>query len=147
MVLDESPSNTLDKEDIQGGIDEENDDFGSWVPAGIYLGEPTQLLAGYTTAGRGIILLVGIYRMGWNPNAKDGNLNTSYEKSGTPLQFRQQMQIFSIGVLVGAYLDLSHQSSIVNNNSSPINNDLHEKLNLPNPAKETHEKHRDTIYG
>jgi hypothetical protein len=39
-----------------------------------------------------------------------------------------------------AYLDSVHQPAIINNDRSSINDDLHEKLDLPNPAKETHEK-------
>jgi hypothetical protein len=42
VVLNESLFDALDEEDIQSGIDEKNNDFGGWIPAGIDLGESAQ---------------------------------------------------------------------------------------------------------
>ncbi len=39
------------------------------------------------------------------------------------------------------YFDSGHQATIVNNDGRPINDDLHQQLDLPHPAEKGGEEH------
>jgi hypothetical protein len=100
------------------------------------------------TTGLGVIRWGGVYGMGWNPDTENSGLNKTYDNSGTPLYKQSVLRTYPVQYMMWfSYLDSSHQSMIINNYGSPIDDDLHKKLDLPNPAKKAHKKRRDTSSG
>ena len=143
VVFDQASSDRVEEVPVQAGVDDENDDFGGSVPVLIDRDVSARCLVS-SRAGQGWAGLLGdskinererereegggmVYaqfadwrvQMGWNPDAEHGYIDTGDNGGHNPLDSDCGLALFHY-------------------DGDPIDDDLHEKLNLYGTSQRVH---------